>query len=71
MHPAVAWRHRTRGPPPQWCPCARPCPTHRYFRPRSFAACTFSLGIAGQVLKFRTRARTRVMPPIHRTPRGQ
>src|SRR6266480_4879259 len=49
----------------------RPCPTHRYFRPRSFAACTFSLGIAGQVLKFRTRARTRVMPPIHRTPRGQ
>ena len=31
----------------------------------------FSLGIAGQVLKFRTRARTRVMPPIHRAPRGQ
>jgi hypothetical protein len=49
----------------------RPCPPHRYFRPRSFAACTFSLGIAGQVLKFRTRARTRVMPPIHRAPRGQ
>ena len=35
------------------------------------AACAFSLGIAGQVLKFRTRARTRVMPPIHRAPRGQ
>src|SRR6267143_1177740 len=48
-----------------------PYPPHRYFRPRSVAACTFSLGIAGQVLKFRTRARTRVMPPIHRAPRGQ
>ena len=32
---------------------------------------SFSLGIAGQVLRFRTRARTRVMPPIHRAPRGQ
>src|SRR4051812_15237992 len=58
-------------PLPRYYGAVRPCPPHRYFRPRSFAACTFSLGIAGQVLKFRTRARTRVMPPIHRTPRGQ
>src|SRR5260370_5861682 len=58
-------------PLPRYYGAVRPCPPHRYFRPRSFAACTFSLGIAGQVLKFRTRARTRGMPPIHRAPRGQ
>ena len=29
------------------------------------AACAFSLGIAGQVLKFRTKARMRVTPPVH------
>src|SRR5271165_4319960 len=58
-------------PLPRYYGAVRPCPPHRYFRPRSFPACTFSLGIAGQVLKFRTRARTRVMPPIHRAPRGQ
>ena len=58
-------------PLPRYYGAVRPYPPHRYFRPRSFAACTFSLSIAGQVLKFRTRARTRVMPPIHRAPRGQ
>ena len=58
-------------PLPRYYGAVRPCPPHRYFRPRRFAACTFSLGIVGQVLKFRTRARMRVMPPIHRTPRGQ
>ena len=58
-------------PLPRYYGAVRPCPPHRYFRPRGFAACTFSLGIVGQVLKFRTRARMRVMPPIHRTPRGQ
>src|SRR6267143_1390402 len=58
-------------PLPRYYGAVRPYPPHRYFRPRSVAACTFSLGIAGQVLKFRTRARTRVMPPIHRAPRGQ
>jgi hypothetical protein len=31
----------------------------------------FSLGIAGQVLTFRTKARMRVTPPPHRTPHGQ
>src|SRR6202040_2315733 len=36
-----------------------------------FTACAFSLGIAGQVLKFRTRAQMRVTPRIHRTPHGQ
>src|SRR6516225_1528773 len=58
-------------PLPGYYRAVRPCPPHRYFRPRRFAACAFSLGIVGQVLKFRTRARMRVMPPIHRTPRGQ
>ena len=58
-------------PLPRYYGAVRPYPPHRYFQPRSFPACTFSLSIAGQVLKFRTRARTRVMPPIHRAPRGQ
>jgi hypothetical protein len=49
----------------------RPWVAHRYFRPRGFAACAFSLAIAIQVLKFRTRARMRVTPPKHRTPHGQ
>src|ERR1700751_1687482 len=53
-------------PLPRYYGAVRPCPPHRYFRPRSFAACSFSLGIVGQILKFRTR----VMPPIHRAPRG-
>jgi hypothetical protein len=35
------------------------------------AACTFSLGIAEQVLTFHVRARMRVTPPAHRTPQGQ
>jgi hypothetical protein len=30
------------------------------------ATCVFSLNITGQVLKFRTKARIRVTPPIHR-----
>ena len=34
------------------------------------AACAFSLGIVGQVLKFRTKARMRFTPPEHRTPHG-
>ena len=34
-------------------------------------ACAFSLGIAGKVPKFHTRAQMRVTPPAHRTPRGQ
>src|SRR5262252_9919891 len=58
-------------PLPCYYGAVRPCPPHRYFRPRRFAACAFSLGIVGQVLKFRTKARMRVMPPIHRTPCGQ
>src|SRR6202165_5923172 len=35
------------------------------------AACAFSLGIAGQVLTFRTRARLRFAPPPCRMPLGQ
>src|SRR5215475_2668545 len=34
------------------------------------AACAFSLGIAGQVLTFRTRARLRFAPPTCRMPLG-
>ena len=34
-----------------------------YFRPRGISACAFSLAIANQVLKFRTKAQTRVTPP--------
>src|SRR5262252_6649276 len=49
----------------------RPSPAHRYFRPRGVSVCAFSLGITGQVLKFRRRARMRVTPPLHRTPHGQ
>ena len=49
----------------------RPCPTYRYFRPRGATACAFSLITAEQVLKFRTRAKVRVTPPVPRTPHGQ
>ena len=35
------------------------------------AAYAFSLGIAGQVLKFRPKAQMRVTPPAHRTPHSQ
>src|SRR5207237_6411583 len=35
-------------PLPRYYGAVRPYPPHRYFRPRSFAACPFSLGIAGQ-----------------------
>jgi hypothetical protein len=34
----------------------RPSPAHQYFRPRGWRRLCFSLGIAGQVLTFRTRA---------------
>ena len=44
---------------------------HRYIQPRGASACAFSLNITEQVLKFRTKARIRVMPPEHRTPHGQ
>ena len=49
----------------------RPWAAHRYFRPRGFSTCVFSLGIAVQVLKFRTKAQIGVTPPLHRTPHGQ
>jgi hypothetical protein len=47
----------------------RPWPAHWYFRPHGTSACAFSLPIANQVLKFRTKAQTRVTPPYtgHRT----
>ncbi len=41
----------------------RPWSAHRYFRPRGASTCTFSLRITDQVLKFRTKAQTRVTPP--------
>jgi len=49
----------------------RPWPAHRYFSPRGSPACAFSLTIANQVLKFPTKARTGVTPPVHRTSPGQ
>ena len=49
----------------------RPWSVHRYFRPRGSSTCAFSLRITDPVLKFRTKARIRVMPPVHRTPHGQ
>src|SRR6516164_7823440 len=52
-------------PLPRYCEAVRPWPAHRYFRPRGFSACTFSLYITRQVLKFRKRARMRVTPPLH------
>jgi hypothetical protein len=60
----ITLRHRYYGG-------VRPLAAHRYFRPRGFSTCVFSLGIAVQVLKFRTKARVRVTPPLHRTPHGQ
>ena len=36
-----------------------------------FGSCAFSLTIADQVLKFRTKARTGVTPPVPRTSPGQ
>src|ERR1022692_1551203 len=45
----------------------RPWPAHWYFRPRGASTCAFSLSIAVQVLKFRTKARIRVTAPVHRT----
>ena len=49
----------------------RPCSAHRYCRPRGASAWAFSLSITDQVLKFRTKARMRVTPPVHRTSHGQ
>jgi len=49
----------------------RPWRAHWYFRPHGASACAFSLTIANQVLKFRTKAQTRVTPPVHRTSHGQ
>jgi len=43
-----------------------PWPVHRYFRPRGSSTCAFSLGITSPVLKFHTKARIRVTPPMHR-----
>src|SRR5450756_1225694 len=49
----------------------RPSPAHRYFQPRGCSRLRFSLGIAGQVLTFRTRARLSFAPPTCRMPFGQ
>src|SRR4029077_11553236 len=42
----------------------RACSAHRYCQPRGASAWAFSLSITDQVLKFRTKARMRVTPPI-------
>ena len=58
-------------PFPRYYRAVRPWVTHRYFRTRGSSTCAFSLSIASQVLKFRTKARTRFTPPLHRTPHSQ
>ena len=55
-------------PPLHYYEAVRPWPVHRYFRPHGFSTWAFSLCITDPVLKFRTKARIRVMPPVHRTP---
>ena len=55
----------------RYCGVVRSWLAHPYFRPHVFSACAFSVTIAHQVLKFRTKARMRFTLPIHRTPHGQ
>jgi hypothetical protein len=49
----------------------RPSMAHRYSGPHGSSACAFSLNIANEVLKFRTKAQIGLTPPLHRTPHGQ
>src|SRR5262249_33638485 len=46
----------------------RPSPAHRYFQPHGWSRLCFSLGIAGQVLTFRTTAWSRFALPTRRMP---
>jgi len=47
-----------------WC-------EHRYFRSHGLSTCTFSLPSRAQVPTFRTGARIKVMPLVHRLPSEQ
>ena len=58
-------------PPPQYYGAVRPWLAHRYLRPHGSTAWAFSLNRTNQVLKFRTKARIRLAPALHRTPQGQ
>src|SRR6516162_6764588 len=58
-------------PLPRYYEAVRPWLAHWYFRPHGSSTCAFSLTIANQVLKFRTKARIRVMPSLRRTPHDQ
>ena len=64
----VACRLRSTGITPllRYYAAVRPWPVRQYFRPRGSSTCAFSLGITGPVLKFHTKARIRVTPPMHR-----
>jgi len=68
LPPSLHWRY-----PASALLRSSPAPelAHRYFRPRGSSARAFSLTIASQVLKFRTKARNRFTPPEHRTSHGQ
>ena len=55
-------------PLPRYYEAVRPWSERRYYRPRGSSICAFSLCITDPVLKFRTKAQIRVMPPIRRTP---
>jgi hypothetical protein len=73
ISPRVTCPLRSTGitPLPRYYEAVRPWLAHWYFRPHGASACAFSLTIANQVLKFRTKAQTRVTPPVHRTSHGQ
>jgi len=57
-------------PFPRSYEAVRPGSVPRSFRPRGISTWAFSLIIPDPVLKFRTKARIRVMPPLRRTPPG-
>jgi hypothetical protein len=56
-------------PFPRYYEAVRPWPVLRYFQPRGSSTCAFSPNLNFQVLKFHTKAQTRVTPPVYRTPR--
>jgi hypothetical protein len=58
-------------PPLRYYEAVRPWPAHPVLSASWCSTCAFSLCITDPVLKLRTKARIRVMPPIHRTPHDQ
>ena len=67
LHNLVAQHYRAFGANTG---CSAPQAPHRYSRLAVFAACAFSLGIAGQVLTFRIGAWLGFAPSTRRLPSG-